>query len=103
ESCRCIDEFEQAARRYQMINIKLDKCGGLTEALELASLAGDRGIELMVGNMMGTSLGMAPGFVVAQRCRYVDLDGPLFLERDRAHAMTYSHGVIGAPDPQLWG
>jgi L-alanine-DL-glutamate epimerase-like enolase superfamily enzyme len=62
ESCLGVAEFEQAARRYQVINIKLDKTGGLTEALELARLAEERGIELMVGNMMGTSLAMAPGF-----------------------------------------
>jgi L-alanine-DL-glutamate epimerase-like enolase superfamily enzyme len=61
-----------------MINIKLDKTGGLTEALELAGRAQARGIGLMVGNMLGTSLAMAPGFVIAQLCRFVDLDGALF-------------------------
>ena len=103
ESCRCASEFEQAAHRYQMINIKLDKCGGLTEALELAQLARERGVGLMVGNMMGTSLAMAPGFVIAQLCRYVDLDGALFLARDREHPMTFNRGVVAAPTRELWG
>jgi L-alanine-DL-glutamate epimerase-like enolase superfamily enzyme len=103
ESCRCIAEFEQAARRYQVINVKLDKTGGLTEALELAHLVQARGIELMVGNMMGTSLAMAPGFVVAQLCRFVDLDGALFLKKDRPNPMTYKHGVVSIPRAELWG
>jgi L-alanine-DL-glutamate epimerase-like enolase superfamily enzyme len=103
ESCRCISEFEQAARRYQMINIKLDKAGGLTEALELAGLARTRGIDLMVGNMVGTSLAMAPGFVVAQLCRFVDLDGALFLKKDRPNPMSYKHGVVSLPRSELWG
>jgi len=103
ESCLCVAEFEQAARRYQMINIKLDKCGGLTEALELVNLAQRHGIELMVGNMVGTSLAMAPGFVVAQFCRFVDLDGPLFLTGDRDNPMSYRAGIVSAPDRQLWG
>ncbi len=103
ESCLGLAEFEQAARRYQIINIKLDKTGGLTEALELAGLAQTRGIELMVGNMMGTSLAMAPGFVLAQLCRFVDLDGALFLTRDRDHAMSYKNGVVSKPRPELWG
>jgi L-alanine-DL-glutamate epimerase-like enolase superfamily enzyme len=103
ESCRCISELEQAARRYQVINIKLDKAGGLTEALELAELAQERGIELMVGNMMGTSLAMAPGLVVAQLCRFVDLDGALFLKKDRPNPMSYEHGVVSLPSSELWG
>lgn len=103
ESCLDVSEFEQAARRYQLINIKLDKTGGLTEALELARLAQARGIGLMVGNMVGTSLAMAPAFVVAQLCRFVDLDGALFLKQDRAHPMTYAGGVVSPPDRALWG
>lgn len=103
ESCLDTSEFEQAARRYQMINIKLDKSGGLTEALRLADLARERGIELMVGNMVGTSLAMAPGFVVAQLCRFVDLDGALFLTRDRDNAMSYEGGVVMPPQAALWG
>jgi L-alanine-DL-glutamate epimerase-like enolase superfamily enzyme len=103
ESCLSIAEFEAAARRYQVINIKLDKCGGLTEALELAELARQRGLDVMVGNMMGTSLAMAPGYVVAQLCRFVDLDGALFLKGDREHAMSYKHGVVSKPRRELWG
>ena len=103
ESCRCISEFEEAARRYQMINIKLDKAGGLTEALELARIAKARRIDLMVGNMIGTSLAMAPGFVVAQLCRFVDLDGALFLNKDRPNPMSYKHGVVSFPRAELWG
>ena len=103
ESCLDTSEFEQAARRYQMINIKLDKTGGLTEALELAEMAQASGIELMVGNMVGTSLAMAPGYVVAQLCRFADLDGALFLKQDRQNAMSYTDGVLSAPAPKLWG
>ncbi|HZD53590.1 MAG TPA: N-acetyl-D-Glu racemase DgcA [Woeseiaceae bacterium] len=103
ESCLGIAEFGQATRRYQMINIKLDKTGGLTEALELAGLARRQGIGLMVGNMMGTSLAMAPAFVVAQLCRFVDLDGPLFLTTDRDHPMSYEHGIVSPPRNELWG
>lgn len=103
ESCLDTGEFEQALRRYQMINIKLDKTGGLTEALELADMAQSWGVGLMVGNMMGTSLAMAPAFVVAQLCRFVDLDGALFLKRDREHPMTYAGGVVSPPRRELWG
>jgi L-alanine-DL-glutamate epimerase-like enolase superfamily enzyme len=103
ESCLDTSEFETAASRYQMINIKLDKAGGLTEALELAGMATAHGVELMVGNMMGTSLAMAPGYVVAQLCRFVDLDGAVFLTEDREHAMTYAGGMVSRPSPELWG
>jgi len=103
ESCLDTSEFEQASRRYQMINIKLDKTGGLTEALDLARMAKAGGIELMVGNMMGTSLAMAPGYVLAQLCRFIDLDGALFLTADREHPMSYHHGILTRPSPELWG
>ncbi|MFU8831369.1 MAG: N-acetyl-D-Glu racemase DgcA [Wenzhouxiangella sp.] len=103
ESCLERSEFETAARRYQMINIKLDKTGGLTEALALARLATDRNMALMVGNMVGTSLAMAPGFVIAQLCRYADLDGPLLLEQDRESAMSFEDGKVSPPSRHLWG
>ena len=103
ESCQDSRDFEQAASRYQLINIKLDKTGGLTEALELARLARERGIDLMVGNMMGTSLSTAPGFVIAQLCRFVDLDGTTFLKEDRDHPVQLLHGVVSAPTSALWG
>jgi L-alanine-DL-glutamate epimerase-like enolase superfamily enzyme len=103
ESCLDTGEFEQALSRYQMINIKLDKTGGLTEALELARMAQKWGVGLMVGNMMGTSLAMAPAFVIAQLCRFVDLDGALFLKQDRDHPMNYAGGVVSPPSRELWG
>jgi len=103
ESCLTTDEFEQAARRYQVINITLDKTGGLTEALDLARMAHRRGVDLMVGNMVGTSLGMAPGFVIAQLCKFVDLDGTLYLKGDREHPMTFDHGLLSPPASALWG
>jgi L-alanine-DL-glutamate epimerase-like enolase superfamily enzyme len=103
ESCIDTSEFRLAADRYNMINIKLDKTGGLTEALKLVQMAQASGVELMVGNMLGTSLAMAPGFVIAQFCRFVDLDGPLYLRSDRDHAMTYSRGLVSAPETKLWG
>lgn len=103
ESCQHSGEFEAAARRYQVINIKLDKAGGLTEGLRLAQLAADRGLDVMIGNMVGTSLAMAPGFVLAQHCRFVDLDGPLFLVEDRSSPMQYDRGRVSAPARELWG
>jgi L-alanine-DL-glutamate epimerase-like enolase superfamily enzyme len=103
ESCLHRGELADAARRYQMINIKLDKTGGLTEALALIDEANRHGLKLMVGNMLGTSLAMAPAFVVAQRCRFVDLDGPTLLAADRDHAMSYAGGRVSVPEAQLWG
>ncbi|NND45872.1 MAG: dipeptide epimerase [Xanthomonadales bacterium] len=103
ESCQHRGELAPAARRYQVINIKLDKAGGLTEALRLAAAARERGCSLMAGNMIGTSLAMAPAFVVAQLCDFVDLDGPVLLRRDRAHGLAYDRGTVHAPDPRLWG
>ena len=103
ESCLDSSELNQAAQRYQMINIKLDKTGGLTEALKLAREAKVQGLDLMVGNMLGTSLAMAPGFVIAQLCKFVDLDGALFLRDDRDSAMSYSSGQVSQPASELWG
>ena len=103
ESCLDTSELDQASRRYQMVNIKLDKTGGLTEALNLAWLAKEKEMTLMVGNMTGTSLAMAPAFVIAQLCDFVDLDGPLFLTEDRSNPMSYKQGVVTGLTPQLWG
>lgn len=103
ESCLYSGELANAAKRYQMINIKLDKTGGLTEALALAAGARRLGLELMVGNMLGTSLAMAPAFIVGQLCRFVDLDGPTILARDREHPMSHAGGTVTAPSPDLWG
>ncbi len=103
ESCLHTGELETAARRYSMINIKLDKTGGLTEALRLAKAAKQKGCKLMVGNMVGTSLSMAPSFVVAQLCDFVDIDGPLLLKYDQPNALRYVNGVVKGFDPALWG
>ena len=103
ESCLHCGELETAAKRYSMINIKLDKTGGLTEALRLAKAAKQAGCKLMVGNMSGTSLSMAPSFVVAQYCDFVDIDGPLLLKYDRPNGLIYRRGVVDKFDPRLWG
>jgi len=103
ESCLHTSELETAARRYDMINIKLDKTGGLTEALKLARAAKEKGCKLMVGNMTGTSLGMAPAFVVAQLCDFVDIDGPLLLKYDHPNGMNYHKGVVDVFQSDLWG
>jgi L-alanine-DL-glutamate epimerase-like enolase superfamily enzyme len=103
ESCLHTGELEAAARRYDMINIKLDKTGGLTEALKLAHAARDKGCKLMVGNMTGTSLGMAPAFVIAQLCDFVDIDGPLLLKHDHPNGLNYNKGVVNGLDSALWG
>ncbi len=103
ESCLHTGELETAARRYSMVNIKLDKTGGLTEGLRLARAAREKGCKLMVGNMMGTSLSMAPSFVVAQLCDFVDIDGPLLLKYDQPHRLVYDKGVVTGFDSELWG
>ncbi|MSO48533.1 MAG: dipeptide epimerase [Acidobacteria bacterium] len=103
ESCTDRTSLAALVSRYQAVNIKLDKCGGLTEALALARAARALGLDVMVGNMCGTSLGMAPAFLVAQLARWVDLDGPLLQHSDRPHAMTYTTGTVHPPEPELWG
>jgi L-alanine-DL-glutamate epimerase-like enolase superfamily enzyme len=103
ESCLHSGELETAARRYRMINIKLDKTGGLTEALKLAHAAKAKGCKLMVGNMMGTSLSMAPSFVLAQLCDFVDIDGPLLLKYDHPEGLRYRNGVAEVFDSRFWG
>ncbi|MGD0027037.1 MAG: enolase C-terminal domain-like protein, partial [Xanthobacteraceae bacterium] len=91
------------AGKYDAVNIKLDKAGGLTEALALAAEAERRGFAIMVGCMVATSLSMAPAMLAAQRARVVDLDGPLLLARDRPHALRYDGSLVYPPDPALWG
>ncbi|WP_457093205.1 N-acetyl-D-Glu racemase DgcA [Microvirga sp. P5_D2] len=88
---------------YDVVNIKLDKTGGLTEALELADAAEALGFSLMIGCMVGTSLAMAPAMVLAPRCRFVDLDGPLLLARDREPGLKYEGSLVYPPEPALWG
>ncbi|WP_439102867.1 dipeptide epimerase [Congregibacter sp.] len=104
ESCLGLDEFERAAERYDVLNIKLDKCGGLTEGLALVRAAQSRDMQIMVGNMTGTSLSMAPSYVIAQFCQFVDIDGPLLLARDIENGLEYrSGGTVGLPSAALWG
>jgi L-Ala-D/L-Glu epimerase len=88
---------------YDAVNIKLDKTGGLTEALALAEAAEARGFALMIGCMVGTSLAMAPAMVLAPRARFVDLDGPLLLAKDREPGLTYEGSLVYPPSPTLWG
>jgi L-Ala-D/L-Glu epimerase / N-acetyl-D-glutamate racemase len=102
ESVQSLGEIPALVGRFQVMNIKLDKCGGLTEALLMAEEGSRRGLGIMVGNMGGTALAMAPALLVGQHCEVVDLDGPLFLKRDRVPPVVYDQGYISAPD-DLWG
>lgn len=103
ESCHDATGLERLVDLYDVINIKLDKTGGLTEALRLRALARERGFEIMVGCMVATSLSMAPATLVAQGARYVDLDGPLLLARDREPGLVFEGSVIHPPYQALWG
>ena len=89
--------------RYDAINIKLDKAGGLTEALLLAQAAKERGLSIMVGCMLGTSLAMAPAMLLAGYADFVDLDGPLLLSRDREPGLLFEGSLVHPPEPALWG
>jgi L-alanine-DL-glutamate epimerase-like enolase superfamily enzyme len=89
--------------RYDMINIKLDKTGGLTEALALADAAQDHGFGLMIGCMVSSSLAMAPAFILTPRATFVDLDGPLLLAQDRPDGLTFDGSILYPPTPTLWG
>lgn len=102
ESCLDMEELETLPGRFDVVNIKLDKCGGLTEGLMMAARARELGLKVMVGNMVGTSLAMAPGFVLGQLCDVVDLDGPYFLVRDRPSAALYRDGEIWCAE-EVWG
>ncbi|QIG93322.1 MULTISPECIES: N-acetyl-D-Glu racemase DgcA [unclassified Bradyrhizobium] len=89
--------------RYDAVNIKLDKTGGLTEALAMADAASALGFEIMIGCMVATSLAMAPAMLIAQGARFVDLDGPLLLARDRDNGLRYEGSLVYPPDAALWG
>jgi L-alanine-DL-glutamate epimerase-like enolase superfamily enzyme len=102
ESILDLAELHERARYFDVINIKLDKCGGLTEALKIAEAATDLGKRLMVGNMGGSTLAMAPGFVIAQLCEVVDLDGPYGLADDPLAAEIYKDGAVFIPET-IWG
>ena len=103
ESCHDTASLDHLAGRYEMINIKLDKTGGLTEALRLRAAARDRGFGIMVGCMIATSLAMAPATLVAQGAEVVDLDGPLLLAEDRPHGLLFEGSRVYPPEPALWG
>ena len=103
ESLHTRAELADLARRYDAVNIKLDKAGGLTEALALAAAARAAGLRIMVGCMVATSLAMAPALLLAQDADWVDLDGPLLLARDRRPGLVYDGALIHPPPPELWG
>jgi L-Ala-D/L-Glu epimerase len=103
ESAHGVESLKGLMGKYDAVNIKLDKTGGLTPALAMADAAKTHGFKIMVGCMLATSLAMAPAFVVAQRADYVDLDGPLLLAKDRAPAITYQGGTMLLPPRALWG
>jgi len=103
EACHDRASLPGLAGKYDMINIKLDKTGGLTEALALRAEAEALGLGIMVGCMIGSSLGMAPAVLAAQGADVVDLDGPLLLAEDRAHPLKYDEAGVHPPEPELWG
>jgi L-alanine-DL-glutamate epimerase-like enolase superfamily enzyme len=102
ESALSLADLAGLVGRFNVVNIKLDKCGGLTEGLAMAHEARRLGLRVMVGNMVGSSLAMAPAFVLGQLCDVVDLDGPIFLARDRTPGMVYANGTAWI-DEHVWG
>ena len=103
ESVHTTEDLEALCGRYDYVNVKLDKTGGLTEALRLVARAQELGLGVMVGCMVGTSLAMAPAVLLAQAAEFADLDGPLLLARDRPHGLVYDHSTVAPPTPDLWG
>ena len=103
ESLHDSSDLGAVAQLYDFVNIKLDKAGGLTEAIQIANAARERGISIMIGCMVGTSLGMAPAFLLGSYARIVDLDGPLLLAEDRPDGIQYDGGTMQPPPPELWG
>jgi len=103
ESCQTTESLPYLSGKYQYLNIKLDKTGGLTEALRLARAGQAAGFKLMVGCMAGSSLGMAPAFIVGQLCSIVDLDGPLLSATDVPNPIQYDGGRMQPPEAKLWG
>jgi L-Ala-D/L-Glu epimerase / N-acetyl-D-glutamate racemase len=103
ESCHTSENLPQLLGKYDMVNIKLDKTGGLTEAMRLLARAQEMNFSIMVGCMLGTSLAMAPALLVAQHAQYVDLDAPLLLGKDRANALRYEAGLVYPNAAGLWG
>jgi L-Ala-D/L-Glu epimerase / N-acetyl-D-glutamate racemase len=103
ESCHTVADLEALPNAYRMINIKLDKAGGLTEALRVTAAARARRLDVMIGCMVATSLGIAPAMLLVGEAKIVDLDGPLWLARDRTPALKFADGWIYPPDAALWG
>lgn len=103
ESAHVASDITALVDRYDAVNIKLDKAGGLTEALAMADAARAAGLDIMAGSMVSTSLGIAPAMLVAQYARWVDLDGPLLLAEDRDPSIVIRDGVIEPPERGLWG
>ena len=103
ESCHDTKDLERLKGLYEFVNIKLDKTGGLTEALHLQAKAENMGFRTMVGCMSSTSLGIAPAFLIAQRAQIVDLDAPLYLYEDRTAPIKYKSSIVFPPASELWG
>lgn len=103
ESCHTTTDLPHLKDRYEVINVKLDKTGGLSEALRLCERARESGFKLLIGCMVCTSLSIAPARLLASNADWVDLDGPLLLARDREHGFCYRNGKIEMPSRQLWG
>lgn len=103
ESCHVAADVAGLVGKYDLANVKLDKAGGIAGALELIAAAKANKMGLMVGCMLGTSLAMAPGLIAGQHARYVDLDGPLALSRDRSPPMVFDGGMVSPASSALWG
>ncbi len=103
ESCHTAADLARLVNRYDAINVKLDKTGGLTEALLLAERARELGFKILIGCMVCTSLGIAPARLLVGATDYADLDGPLLLAGDRSHALAYKNSRVGLPSTELWG
>ncbi len=103
ESCHTTADLWRLKNRYEAINVKLDKTGGLTEALRLCQYARESGFKLLIGCMVCTSLSIAPARLLSAYADWADLDGPLLLARDREHGVSYQNGRIEIPAPELWG
>jgi L-alanine-DL-glutamate epimerase-like enolase superfamily enzyme len=103
ESCHDSGTLAGLVGKYDLVNLKLDKTGGLTEGLKLKAAAAELGFELMVGCMVATSLAMAPALLLAQGAAVVDLDGPLLLAKDRDHGLRFDGSRVSPPAPELWG
>ena len=103
EACHTADGLPALKAKYQMINVKLDKTGGLTEAIHLTRAATELGFGVMIGCMVGTSLAMAPATLLGAYAKFVDLDGPLLMKQDRDHGLEFTDGMVNAPEAALWG